>query len=116
MAAHSSLLAWRIPWTEEPSRLQATGLQTAELSNQRTTNLRYSGVKLFYKVIRGTLPFVPFKIYSYINQRKWIFCIYFKHLRNGLCLKFAKVSDKSMVKSLGKIIALNLNSIQNKPN
>ena len=70
MAAHSSLLAWRIPWTEEPSRLQATGLQTAELSNQRTTNLRYSGVKLFYKVIRGTLPFVPFKIYSYINLLK----------------------------------------------
>ena len=23
MAAHSSLLAWRIPWTEEPGRLQS---------------------------------------------------------------------------------------------
>ena len=23
MAAHSSSLAWRIPWTEEPSRLQS---------------------------------------------------------------------------------------------
>ena len=22
MAAHSSILAWRIPWTEEPGRLQ----------------------------------------------------------------------------------------------
>ena len=33
MAAHSSLLAWGIPWTEEPGRLQATGLQTAGLSN-----------------------------------------------------------------------------------
>ena len=22
MATHSSILAWRIPWTEEPSRLQ----------------------------------------------------------------------------------------------
>ena len=28
MAAHSSILAWRIPWTEEPGRLQAMGLQT----------------------------------------------------------------------------------------
>ena len=25
---HSSLLAWRIPWTEEPGRLQSMGLQT----------------------------------------------------------------------------------------
>ena len=25
MATHSSVLAWRIPWTEEPSRLQSMG-------------------------------------------------------------------------------------------
>ena len=27
MATHSSVLAWRIPWTEEPGRLQSTGSQ-----------------------------------------------------------------------------------------
>ena len=27
MATHSSTLAWRIPWTEEPGRLQFTGSQ-----------------------------------------------------------------------------------------
>ena len=27
MAAHSSSLAWRIPWTEEPGRLQSMGSQ-----------------------------------------------------------------------------------------
>ena len=27
MATHSSVLAWRIPWTEEPGRLQSMGLQ-----------------------------------------------------------------------------------------
>ena len=27
MATHSSLLAWRIPWTKEPGGLQFTGLQ-----------------------------------------------------------------------------------------
>ena len=27
METHSSILAWRIPWTEEPFRLQSTGLQ-----------------------------------------------------------------------------------------
>ena len=27
MTTHSGILAWRIPWMEEPSRLQSTGLQ-----------------------------------------------------------------------------------------
>ena len=27
MATHSSILAWRIPWTEQPDRLQSTGSQ-----------------------------------------------------------------------------------------
>ena len=27
MVTHSSILAWRIPWTEEPGGLQSTGLQ-----------------------------------------------------------------------------------------
>ena len=27
MATHSNILAWRIPWTEEPGRLQSTGSQ-----------------------------------------------------------------------------------------
>ena len=27
MAIHSSTLAWKIPWTEEPGRLQPTGSQ-----------------------------------------------------------------------------------------
>jgi len=26
MATHSSTLAWKIPWTEEPGRLQSMGL------------------------------------------------------------------------------------------
>ena len=27
MATHSSILAWRIPWTEEPGGLESMGLQ-----------------------------------------------------------------------------------------
>ena len=30
MASHSSILAWKIPWTEEPGRLQNTGSQKIE--------------------------------------------------------------------------------------
>ena len=31
MATHSSILAWRIPWTEEPGGLQSTGLQRVKV-------------------------------------------------------------------------------------
>ena len=27
MGTHSSIVAWRIPWTEKPGRLQSIGLQ-----------------------------------------------------------------------------------------
>ena len=30
MATHSSILAWEIPWTEEPGRLQSMGLQKSK--------------------------------------------------------------------------------------
>ena len=30
MATHSSILAWRIPWTEEPGGLQSMGLQKTQ--------------------------------------------------------------------------------------
>ena len=35
MATHSSILAWKIPWTEEPGRLQSMGSQRVrtQLSN-----------------------------------------------------------------------------------
>ena len=33
MATHSSILAWRIPWTEEPGGLQTTGSQSRTQSD-----------------------------------------------------------------------------------
>ena len=32
MATHSSILAWRIPWTEEPIGLESMGSQRVRLS------------------------------------------------------------------------------------
>ena len=34
MATHSSFLAWEIPWTEEPGRLQSMGQSRTQLSDQ----------------------------------------------------------------------------------
>ena len=30
MATHSGILAWRVPWTEEPGGLQSMGLQESD--------------------------------------------------------------------------------------
>ena len=35
-ATHSSVLAWRIPWTEEPNRLQSIGSDTTEQLGMHT--------------------------------------------------------------------------------
>ena len=32
MASHSSVLAWKIPWTEEPGRLQSIGAQESDMT------------------------------------------------------------------------------------
>ena len=39
MATHSSILAWEIPWTEEPGELQSMELQKSriQLINETTT-------------------------------------------------------------------------------
>ena len=47
MATHSSILAWEIPWTEEPRRLQFMGLQrvghdlATKQQEQRLSALNY---------------------------------------------------------------------------
>ena len=38
MATHSSILAWRISWTEEPGGLQSTGLQELDKTEQLSTH------------------------------------------------------------------------------
>jgi len=34
MATHCTILAWRIPWTDEPGRLQSMGLQESDTTYQ----------------------------------------------------------------------------------
>ena len=39
MAIHASILAWRIPWTEEPCRLQSIGHKQLDRTEQLTLSL-----------------------------------------------------------------------------
>ena len=56
MATHSSIPAWRIPWTEEPSRLQSMGSEELDMTYQlnhhqvvlgKTLSIRYSDCSTF---------------------------------------------------------------------
>ena len=39
MAVHPSILAWRVPWTEEPAGLQATGSHRPDGTKQLILSL-----------------------------------------------------------------------------
>ena len=45
MATHSSILAWKIPWTEKPRRLQSTGSQRVGHDSATSLSLCPSGIK-----------------------------------------------------------------------
>ena len=34
MATHSSIVAWEIPWTEDPGKLQSTGSQESDVTER----------------------------------------------------------------------------------
>ena len=49
MVPHSSILAWRIPWTEEPGGVQSMGLQSW---TQLTLSLAYTYMLLLSRFSR----------------------------------------------------------------
>ena len=60
MATHSSILAWRIPWTEEPSGLQSRGSQESDTTeHMRTTKNSFVCGRIFqtpFLIIYSLLP------------------------------------------------------------
>ena len=54
MATHSSILAWRTPWTEEPGGLQYMGLQESDMIEQLSTHthIHKAGDGEVYKVTK----------------------------------------------------------------
>ena len=50
MATHSSILAWKIPWTEEPDGLQSMGSQRVghDQATKHSTGLIYSKMIIYY--------------------------------------------------------------------
>ena len=47
MATHSTILAWRIPWTEEPGGLQSKGVTKSQTG---LTSLTHSDSQILYRL------------------------------------------------------------------
>ena len=71
MAAHSSILAWRIPWTEEPEGLQSMGSWTRLVPHRRWAHMH---LQLLYSLLAGipgslrsvpSLPLIPVFVFKY---------------------------------------------------
>ena len=62
MAVHSSVLAWRIPWTEEPGELQSMG--SPRVGHNGATNS---------KAMKDTIAIsmFPFNINFFLNFSDW---------------------------------------------
>ena len=68
-ATHSSILAWRILWTEEPGGLQSTGLQksdtTEQLHSLHSSQLQYSHTLKVVQHLRRCPPPSEIKMHRY---------------------------------------------------
>ena len=62
MATHSSILAWRIPWTEEPGGLQSMGA-TKDTTEWLTLSFTFQGEDFLKYII-----FLKYK-FTYFNWR-----------------------------------------------
>ena len=55
MVTHSNILAWRIPWTEEPGKLQSTGPQRDTTEYAHTNSAYGLGFKSKHLTLTATL-------------------------------------------------------------
>ena len=80
MATHSSILAWRSPWTEEPGRLQSIGLQRVghdlatkqppPVQQERNSNpLQYSCLEYSMNKVRSLAGFSPWVTNSQTTKK-----------------------------------------------
>ena len=74
MATHSTILAWEIPWTEEPGWLQPTDLQRLghdlAAKQQKKKETAFISKKLYYAKVRLQLTLGKRKDKNFKQARK----------------------------------------------
>ena len=59
MATHFSIFAWKIPWTEEPGRLQSVGSQSHIQVNRLNTAHTHSTFSIISQIFAEMLVLPP---------------------------------------------------------
>ena len=73
MGIHSSILAWRIPWTEKPGRLQSMGLQTVGHDWVTNTLTCFLFPHVFFQLMLS--PFIQLFFLMSVCTRPYL-CLY----------------------------------------
>ena len=76
MATHSSILAWRIPWTEEPGGLQSTGSQRVrhDRGTEHACMQNDELFRLYYICICHLFLSVSSRIWKFLGGRHLMDC------------------------------------------
>ena len=98
MATHSSILAWRIPWTEEPGRLQSTGSQSqtrlSDFTFTFTENIVF-GSSFYGSKTKGSMFLCIYRIIHvcvYIRVCVYVYTTY-THMRKHTYKSFFKTNN-----------------------
>ena len=62
MTTHSSILAWKIPWTEEPGGLQPIGLQTKSQTKPKQLGMHGTHLVTRRLVLKTTLKVKQYSV------------------------------------------------------
>ena len=88
MAMHSSVLAWKIPWTEEPRGLRSMGLQRVNDWATKPPPSWYWVFSLVLTQIGANFCFFPFCCVEYITTGYVLMCLsapFGFHILNASC-------------------------------
>ena len=69
MATHSSVPAWKIPWTKEPGRLQGIGLQ--RVRHDEAISLSFSLLSGDHKNVKSTIFSLSYLLYNYAESSEF---------------------------------------------
>ena len=75
MSTYSSVLAWRIPWIEEPGGLQFMGSQRVGLDWVTNTTLPYTNLSHYSLSLESYLSFIFYTLVLVLVEYNWMWII-----------------------------------------
>ena len=86
MATHSSILAWKIPWTEEPGGLQSMGSQRVDMTDALHFHFVSKVMSLLFNMLsRFVIAFLPRSKHLLISWLQLLSAVIFGAQENKVC-------------------------------